>query len=405
MRRLRLQGQNERLLREAVRGIVNESDSVTDTIMAGVDWATGSPPVLDTLGRVFYPAEGFSTRDPFLVVARKSTARSDETASAYLLMFEKPPWSVVEDISRLWFPPGVVILSDVNDIKDILSGTKPGWEVTPALKRSVVFLRAQNNPSQFMIVQEIPAGNEQFLRLAAGRRRGIDLLEREAYKRAGKSGHQKIWRFFGEAAQHTWADAFITLASAAADFGGAAAEVAEPLQGIGAVAREPRLVALLSTIKAGDKLFSLASIALAGTIAADSKTDYDRVKASKNLSLNPNIDAAIEFYKNRTVMDAVNYALSMLAAAAELLAPSGTGASAAEISLLALKAGLTAYNAKGVYESANEFFKNNIMPKLKEAKNVLIRAFDAINASPEFAKLSEVLRAAVDMGKEFVTQL
>jgi hypothetical protein len=146
MRRLRLLSNEEQMLRETVRGMLIEgehapNDGPMETIGSAVAWARATPPVVDTLGRVFYPHTGFGTKNPFLVVARKSTAKSDETASAYLLMFEKPAWEVREEVGRLWYPPGAYIPLEQGEIRDILNQLEPGWEISPGLKRSVILPR------------------------------------------------------------------------------------------------------------------------------------------------------------------------------------------------------------------------------------------------------------------------
>ena len=78
-------------------------------------------------------------------------------------------------------------------------------------------------------------------------------------------------------------------------------------------------------------------------------------------------------------------------------------ASSIETAFLALKALLLAFNATGAVDSALQYFDQNILPKLIEARDSLLRLLETAKLSIQY-KMREG-KAAIDLAVETLKNL
>ena len=387
MRRLRLMSREEQLLRETVRGLLREAPGDLLDRGALVDLADASPPrnlgPKGFLGKVVY-LKNSAVRNPMLIAGRKSTtsgtAEPDAGASAYLVLFDTPPGSIS---SSIFLPP---FFSGVTreQVEQVVTQTDV-WEI------------AGEHPERLL---DADLGLMRMIYEMPKRQTDIDAALAKVGLKRGGPGSSKIWRVFGAPAEHTVADALLTTAGIMTDVLAVTGEFAGPLNSF---VRHPVAVAALQGIKAGDKIWSVASIAAAGAVMTDSYIDYERVKRTGGLSINPAIGERIEFYKDRVVGDVVMFLLSVGAAAAELMTSGSVMASSIETAFLALKALLLAFNATGAVDSALQYFDQNILPKLIEARDSLLRLLETAKLSIQY-KMREG-KAAIDLAVETLKNL
>lgn len=384
MRRLRLMSREEQLLRETVRGLLREAPGDLFDRGALADLADASPPrnlgPKGFLGKVVY-LKNSTFSGPMLIAGRKSTtsgtAEPDAGASAYLVLFDTLPdqWSIS---SSIFLPP---VISGVTreQVEQVVTQTD-GWETVGEHPERLL----DADLGLMRMIYEMPK-----------RQTDIDAAYAKVGLKRGGPGYSKIWRVFGAPAEHTVADALLTTAGIMSDVLAVTGEFAGALSSF---VKHPAAVATLQGIKAGDKIWSVASIAAAGAVMTGSYIEYEGVKRTGNLSINPAIGERIEFYKDRVVGDAVMFALSTGAAAAELMTKGSVVASSIETSLLVLKTLLLAFNAKGAVGSALQYFDQNILPKLIEARDSLLRLLETAKLSIQY-KTREG-KAAIDLAVE-----
>lgn len=436
MRRLRLQGQNERLLREAVRGMLSETGVDVKAQMraaggAAAAWLLAKPPAgpgpfrKGTVGRVFYPERGFfgsfSTTSPFLVVARKGV--NDAFATAYLLLFETPAdaMKVVQSLSEeSFYPPSFRTPSndEIDSILGITGLVKPA-EVKGGPQLSVSFPEKDEGESvseqsdwtsidmnaalrlrdtikgdntRLRVIEEIPASITN--PVIAGRpSMRLGSAEKLAHGNAGEAGYQKLWRLFGEPAQQSWVDAIVTGLGLSADLLGVAAEFLTYDRSVAiaskTAAAAPYVMATLVWIHESDELWSISSIAFATVTAFDSWKDWDRVRGTEKLSVTPGITSkSIDNFKGTFYTDAACLVLSVLAAGADEIKDQVVGeigrgsdaAAAVEGILRFCKATLTLYNSVSGGAAALKFWEKEKVA-LAPHKDTVLAAIDSLKTN------------------------
>jgi hypothetical protein len=401
MRRLRLVGQNERLLREAVRGMIVEEapDSgiryvaeIAEFALIKPDFALSGPISMGAVGGVFFPDTGIISsvraQTPFLVVSRKGS--NDLNASAYLLMFEDNrqaslfAQSVQQD---LLYPPSFRVPKNEEILQIYLDKS---WTSIP---REVMALDTTDKQmfSRFRVMEEQPKDNPN--PVLHDRRSGrLSLIELELHKRLSDSpGRQKIWRVFGEVAPTSAFDLIVAGVSVASDVLGASAEAIDQAY-IARLASGPGHAklgaAILQLIKSGNIFWGAASIAGAATSLVASVVDLRRVARAESLNPYAGRSGRLAVAKAKVLLNAVSLVLGVAAAACDVIttavrAKKGPDVAATvEKAIRISKIGTTILGLIAGAADVVDFYNSDVLAKLKPFKEEMLATIEGIKHDP-----------------------